>query len=185
MAQLSVRYGTALYELVVESGDLDVCLEQAITARDVLDDPKCRRVMAHPHISGPEKRAFLQTAFSGALHPQLTNFLGLLITKNRGDALVSALTAFIELGRRAKGYVEARVTSAAPLREGQVLALQNLLARKSGKQVTVHVEVDPSLVGGFSLCMDGYLADGSVRGRLRDMKNSIIKNSIIKGGEVL
>ena len=180
MAQLSTRYGRALYELALESGDLDVCLAQALTVRDVLADPKCRRILEHPHISAAEKRTFLQEAFDRGLHAHLTNFMGLLITKNRGEILMSALTVFIDLGNQAKGRTEARVVSAVHLSERQILAIQALLVRKLGKEVALFAEVDPALIGGFSIHVDGNLVDGSVRGRLY-----ALKDSIAKGGETL
>ena len=184
MARISTRYGEALYALVAESGDLDLCLEQAIIVRDALCDSKSRRVLAHPHISNLEKQDFLRNAFSGLVHRHLMDFMGLLISRNRGDMIVDSLSEFIDLGNQAKGYAEARVISAATLSERQVSALQELLDRKLGKQVALTLEVDPCLIGGFSIYVDGHYVDGTVRGRLYEMKNSVIINSIIKGGEV-
>ena len=175
MAEVSTRYGVALYDLVMERGDLEACLNQAIMVRDALLKPECRRVMAHPHIPAEEKRALLQSLFSGELNDLIMGFVSLLIARNRADALASSLTEFIGLANRAMGRVDARVISAVPLDDMQVLAVQRLLSEKLGKEAELSLEVDPALVGGFSIYVDGHCVDGTVKRRLRDMRDSIVK----------
>ncbi|MCL2368736.1 MAG: ATP synthase F1 subunit delta [Oscillospiraceae bacterium] len=173
MAELSLRYGTALYDLAAEDGSLSQCLDQAVLVRDTLQKPECRQILEHPHISGREKRAFLQKLFPRPLHTHLNGFLSLLITKNRERISISALTAFIQLANRALGHMEAHVCSATALRDSQVLALQSVLSNKLGKQVSLSLEVDPALIGGISIYVDGHLIDRSVRKQIYDMRNRI------------
>ena len=175
MAEVSVRYGVALYDLVMESGELDECLKQAHMVRDVLLKPESRQLMAHPHIPAEEKRYLMQSAFSGGLHDLLTGFVSLLIARNRAEFLADSLAEFIKLGNRAQGRIEARVVSAVELDDMQILAVRRLLSRKLGKEAEISLEVDPTLVGGFAIYVDGHCVDGTVKRRLRDMRDSIVK----------
>ena len=170
MAELSARYGKALYDLAVEQGNVDQCLDQAVLVRDVLEKPDAKRILEHPHISRAEKRAFLQRVFAGTLAGQLEHFLDLIIAKRREAIMADALTEFIRLSNRRRGLVEAEVVSAIALREEQVSALRDLIAKKMGKQVQLTCEVDPTLMGGFYLLVDGYCMDRTVKKRLQDMK---------------
>ena len=180
MAEVSTRYGTALYDLVMESGDLDESLKQAVFLQRALAKPELHQVMAHPHVSAEEKLRLIQSSFPGAFNAQLTGFISLLITKNRASFIGEALREFITLANRAQGRIDAHVVSAAKLDEMQILEIRRLLARKLGKEATISLEVDPSLVGGFAIYVDGHTVDGTVKRRLQDMRDSIVKGGGIQ-----
>jgi len=171
MAELSRRYAAALFELSRDKGALDPCFEQAFVLRDILQTDECRGVLEHPHISPSEKRAFLSEAFSGKLNEQLQNFMSLLITKNRASIMISSLTAFIDMVHHARGRIEARVVSATALDEGQIRALGAVLSKKLHKEVDILLEVDPSLIGGFRVHVDGRFMDYTIQRQLADLKN--------------
>ena len=173
MAEINRLYGKALYDASVQQGNLETCLEQASQVRGVLEGAEIQQVLKSPLIPKPEKMSLLQEAFSGTLVEPLRSYLELLIDKNREEILDSSLEAFLNLGDHWRGLVEAHVVSAAPLRADQVTALQGVLSKKLQKQVEMSVTIDPSLIGGFYLNVDGYTVDSSVRRRLQDMKHSI------------
>ncbi|MCL2580584.1 MAG: ATP synthase F1 subunit delta [Oscillospiraceae bacterium] len=174
MAGISSRYAAALFDLSRESGELDLCAQQAALVLDTLGTEQCRGIIEHPNISGEEKRIFLNSVFGGELHKHLDGFLRLMIVKNREAILVSALTQFIEMYNAFKGKTSASVISATPLDESQVTALKDLLAKKTGKQIDISLRVDPSLIGGLSVLADGFCLDNTVRTQLKEMKNSIM-----------
>jgi F-type H+-transporting ATPase subunit delta len=64
----------------------------------------------------------------------------------------------------------AHVTSARELTEAQKRSLVERLERTSGAKVTLECEIDPSLIGGAIVKMDGRIMDGSVRRRLLEIK---------------
>ena len=172
MAELSLRYAASLFDLSLESGTLDQCLAQAATVRDVLQTGECRSIMEHPHISGIEKRSFL-SAVTGNGNDLLNRFLHLLIAKHRETVMISALDEFIRLGNSYYGITEASVVSAFALDEQRIAALKDLLSRKLGKQVDISLRVDPTLIGGFFFCVDGFYVDCSVKSQLNRMKKSV------------
>jgi F-type H+-transporting ATPase subunit delta len=173
MAELSIRYGRALYGLAKQQANFDDALGQAVMVHDALSTAECRSILEHPHISKADKRAFLDKVFSGSLNTTLNDFLWLLIDKNRENIIADALAVFIDLGNRFKGLVQADITSAVQLSEAQLLALKNLLSKKLAKQVEVSLAVDPSLIGGITIAVDGRFIDRSIRTQLQDLKNSI------------
>jgi len=173
MAEVGIRYGKALYELTVENGSLDECLDQAAVVRDTLLLPACRSVLEHPHIEKTEKLAFIDSIFSGALCTSLSDFLKLLIQKNRESIAGDALAEFIRLGDIRRGRVEAHVVSAAALREEQAVALRSVLTKKLSKQVDMTFEVDPAVLGGFYIAVGGYAVDRTVKKRIEDMRNAV------------
>jgi F-type H+-transporting ATPase subunit delta len=74
--------------------------------------------------------------------------------------------------RAYKRQTTASVVSAVPLSDTQASQLTALLAKKTGKQVDVTVLVDPSVIAGISIHVDGYFLDRTVRTMLKDMKET-------------
>ncbi|MCL2699172.1 MAG: ATP synthase F1 subunit delta [Defluviitaleaceae bacterium] len=173
MAELSVRYATALFELSRDGGTLGECLKQAVVVRDALSAKECRSIIEHPQISGAEKRVFLDNVFAEGLNGHLNNFLSLLISKNRESIMTSALTTFIDMGNRVSGKTDAEVVSAVALDEGQIAVLKAKLEKKLGKTVDITTQVDPSLIGGLYVYADGHYMDHSIKKQLKDVRSNL------------
>jgi len=73
------------------------------------------------------------------------------------------------------GSTAAQVVSAVPLREDQLSALRELLNKKLDKTVTLSPRVDPALLGGLWIYVDGHVIDRSLKKQLRDITESIKK----------
>lgn len=58
--------------------------------------------------------------------------------------------------------------------------MQEKLAAVTGKQVELTCEVDPSLISGIRLQMNGEQFDGSVRRRLDNLKKSM-ESAVFEG----
>jgi F-type H+-transporting ATPase subunit delta len=173
MAGLSVRYATALFELAREKNELDASLPQAVFLRDTLKDPECKRVVSHPHISASEKMDFFKNAFSGSISEDLLGLVYLAVAKDRENYLVPALTAYIEMVNQYKRHTTAQVITASPLTESQQNALRASLSAKLNKHVDIEIKLDPSLIGGFTIYVDGFMIDSTLKKRFYDLKNEL------------
>ncbi len=56
-------------------------------------------------------------------------------------------------------------------------SLKALVKGKTGDDVIIDVDVDPSLVGGFVLDLDGYLLDASVKRQLEVIREQFIERN--------
>lgn len=169
MAELSVLYASALFNLAVESGAVDEIYEQAVMVREALADADTRRVLMHPHITNAEKRDFFGGAFKGSLHDDLYSLLLLVIDKNRESFFPPAIKTLISLIDQHRRKTSAHVLSAAGLEAGQVAVLKDILSKKLEKQVEVFVKIDPSLIGGPYINVDGYFIDRTIKRKLQDL----------------
>jgi len=173
MAQLSAIYANALFDLAVESASPNEYLEQAVFLRETLGEAGCKSIIMHPQISAAEKAAFLQKAFAGQIHDSLLGFMRLTIDKNREVFLLPALSIFIEKLRTREKQATAYVRAAKELDAAQTAKLKEMLEKKLGKQIDIQVDIDPAVIGGFSVFVDGFLIDRTVKKQLQDMKTSI------------
>jgi F-type H+-transporting ATPase subunit delta len=169
MERLSVLYASALFDLAMQANVIDDFLDQAELLRDALKDEECVRVLVHPHISAAQKRDFFIKSFGKHIHEDLLGFLFLVADKNREAFLIPALTSLIEMIERYKGKVTAEVISAADFDEKQTTAMKGLLSKKLGKNVEIALKVDPSVIGGPYIYVDGYYIDWTVKKRLSDL----------------
>lgn len=69
-----------------------------------------------------------------------------------------------------EGQSVAVVTAASELSQTQQDALSSKLAGIYGREMTVHVEVDPAVLGGMVIRVGDEIIDGSVSGRLAAMR---------------
>jgi len=173
MADLSVRYATALFELALERGLVKDYLEQAAFVSATMQDADAKRIIIHPRIPESEKFAFLDTVFKGRIHDDLLGFMRLTVTKNREEYLTPALDTLVDMIRRHQNHTTAKVVSAVALSAEQERQLLMILTRKLGKTVDLSVEVDASAIGGFRLHVDGFVFDHTLRYLLKGMKVAI------------
>ena len=173
MADLGIRYATALFELSSESGTLLEYQQQAQFLCDTLKEDNAISILVHPRISANEKYAFLTKTYGDAIHQDLMNFMKLVVSKNREAFLVPALTKLIEMIRVHNNQTTAKVVSAVPLSDEQANKLTEVLSRKLNKQVDVTVLVDPSQIAGLSIHVDGYFLDRTVKTMLKDLKETV------------
>ena len=173
MERLSVIYSTALFDLAQQQNAVDEFLNQAIFLRDSLSSTDCKRMLDHPQITADEKHEFFRTVFKGKIHEDLLGFLYLVADRNRESYLIPALTELINVIEHYNGKVTAKVMSAAPFDENQTGSLRTILSAKLDKQVELDIKVDPSLIGGPYIFVDGYYLDWTVKKRLRDMTASM------------
>ena len=169
MERLSVLYASALFDLAKERGDIDGFLAQAKLVYESLQDADCQRILVHPHITETEKRDFFTKAFAESISSDLLGFLFLVADKNREVFLIPALSAVIEKIEHYNNKITAKVFFASELSDDQLAAMKDMLCRKLSKTVEISLKIDPSVIGGPYIFVDGFYLDWTVRKRLRDL----------------
>ena len=180
MAQLSNRYAAAIFQLALARGDqegaeggLRESLNQALMLRDVMKEEECQTILTHPRISGTEKKSFLDEAFKNHVNVNLMGLLYLVVDKGREEFIVPILNEFIDMANTQLRKATALVVSAYPLKNEQRDQLAALLSRKLDKQVEIDVKVNPSVIGGLYIQVDGRYIDRTVKTRLLDLKEEM------------
>lgn len=173
MAALKDRYANALLEISDENGSLERDLEQAIILLDTLKGDEVKGFIEHPHVPNAAKQQFFNDAFSEWISEHLMNFLYLAVRKNRESYLVPVLTEFIALAKRRLGRIEAKLVSAKPLTKAQIESVRRVLVEKTKMQVELEASVDPDVIGGFYVLVDGQIFDRTVRSELNLMREHL------------
>lgn len=176
MAQLAVvrRYARALFDTARRAGTVDQLEEDLRAVDQVLHAvPRLRRALGAPTISGARKKELLAHAFGGRVSPLASRFLDLVIDRGREDVLLTTYPVFHRLANEWRNILPVEVTAAVPLTDEEREALGAAIARRTGKTVHLTVTIDPELMGGVVLRMGDTIIDGSVRNKLRQLRNRL------------
>ena len=174
-ASLSGRYATALFELAREKGSIESVESSLATVRQALtDSADFASLTASPVIGrGDASRGVAAVAKALRLDSLTANFLGVLAQNRRLKELPAIVRAFRTLAANHRGEVTAEVTSAHPLSNDQVEALKAQLRQRVGRDVTVDLSVDTSLLGGLVVKIGSQMIDSSIKTRLNSLANAM------------
>ena len=172
MADIGREYAAALFSCARETGERfsdELCAIEALLA----DNPQYIALLSSPAVALSEREALIEKAFSDAVSPTVLHFLQVLCAHGHMHAFSDCVREYCALEQAAERELTAKVVSAAPLTEEQKERLCRRLSEKSGRTVTPGYAVDPSLVGGVIVYMDGKIMDGSLAHRLQNLKEAI------------
>ena len=137
----------------------------------VLADSDAAAWFAAPRIPVADRQAAAARALE--VGPLALNLARLLIAKGRTLEAREIADAFNRLADEHEGLAQAEITTAVPLRDDQVAAMEQRLGEALGKQITATAAVDSDIIGGVVLRIDDHLIDGSVRSRLRRLRQEL------------
>lgn len=171
MTEISKEYGAALFMLAREEGKEDVYLSAIELVTGVLtSEPQFLVLLASPSVSLQERLGVIDTAFGGNVPTHILSFIKLLCEKGRVSCLLEAFEEYKSLLDASRRVYVARVTSALPLTEEEQEKLTEKLEKKLQGKVRCEYALDPSILGGIIVEIDGKIMDGSLRHRLFEMK---------------
>lgn len=171
------RYAKALYKLAVENGDCDEIYEQlrALSTRYTAID-ELKRVMINPYIPAEEKGRVMLLAAGAKPGSSLDKFILLIIRNNRAEFLRKIALSYVDLYREKHNIAKVEITTAAEMPEKEIQAILDIVKNKLGDGVTLEVttEVDPELIGGFTVTIGDVLLDASVKNELKKLRLNLL-----------
>lgn len=175
MTDLSREYGDGLYALCAEEGIAKEVLEQLQALKACFDEqPDFCRLLSNMSLSKQERVGIVDRTLRGQVHPYVLNFLKILCERGALHAFSGCEQAYREQYNRDHGVTEACVTTSAPLTEEQRRKLLIKLCSMTGHQISLREKVDPRLIGGVLLEMDGKRYDNTLRHRLQSIHQALV-----------
>ena len=174
MTEFGREYGDGLFELCAEEG-LD---DQALGELDCLNtlfrqQPDFVRLLMNMTLSRDERLHIADTALRGQVHPYILNFIKILVERGAVSEFGSCVEAYRERYAKAHDMAEAEVTTATPLSDAQRQALTARLEKMTGQRIRLKERVNPEVVGGVLLELNGKRYDNTVRQRLDNIRRAI------------
>ena len=179
MTQYANLYGKSLYDLAAEEQAEERIAEEMECVSQLLNDnPDYVRLLSEASLPKAERLHLLDEAFGDAVHPYLLNFMKILVEEDHVREFTGCCRRVRHLYNADHGITEAEAVSAVPLTDAQREALVAKLQKVSGKTVRLTCREDPSILGGLRVTMDGKLYDGTVQGRLGELRQKVTGTTI-------
>lgn len=172
---LSSRYAKAYIDLALERGNLEQSVEAAgkVLAR-MESDEKLAEMLNSPLVSRQDKAAGFASAMGDTIPQQMKDFATLVMDKGRSGIFSEILYQVIARNDVLQGVVHAGVASAVPLSPQQEKQVgEKVRSVSEARTVVLHKSVDPSLLGGMKVTVGDNVWDGTVAGRLEEIKKTL------------
>jgi F-type H+-transporting ATPase subunit delta len=157
------------------AGELDRVEEELfLFGRAVDANPELQMALTNPALNGAAKSAVVRDVLAGRAAKGSETLLIHTAANLRGRRVDAAIKTLSDLAASQRERVVAQVRVAIPLTQDQASRLANVLGRIAGRQVSLNVVVDSSVIGGVSVRLGDDVIDGSIKTRLEQARRAIV-----------
>ena len=188
-SQLAVAsvYAEALLDLAQERNAVDALSDELQSIAAMLErDPATSALFSSPLVDARARAAALERIFRGNASELLADSLQVIQRKGRLELLPAIAQSYRALRDQRQGVVDAVVTTAVPLSTELRDRLSAELAKALAKTPRLAEVVEPGILGGVVIEVDGKKFDSSVSSQLRRLEANLLEratNEIVRGRE--
>ncbi len=165
------RYARAVFEIARDNDTFDRWSEDLDAVAAVLELPETQGFLTASRVSDEQKQRLLDEHLSDVSR-EARNLVAVLVRRGRAHLARGIDEAYRDMLDEHRGIVSATVTTAVPLaddlRDGVESSLRD---RMGGRDLRLVSTVDENILGGMVARVGDQVIDGSVRTRLRHMRN--------------
>jgi len=139
----------------------------------VAADPEMTELIENPRLTETQIAELFIGIGADRLDDNCHNFIRLL-AENRRLKLLPEIAALFEIQRRdAEQSIRAELITAFPVTAAQQAAVTAALKQRLGREIELECITDATLLGGAIIRAGDLVIDGSVRGKLERLGNSL------------
>lgn len=97
------------------------------------------------------------------------NFYTILLRNNDLKLINKVIEKIEEIDKEERGVKEVEVTGAKKIDKDLVLKLREII----GNKTEIQEKIDPDLIGGLKIQINDLLIDGSIKGKLNKLRQSL------------
>jgi F-type H+-transporting ATPase subunit delta len=162
---------TAMFLRAERTGTLDDVEDQIFRfGRLIAGNPELARALDDQHRATRDKEELIRRLLDGKAAPLTVELLSALAGDSEGRAFSYGVDQLVDEAAQRQVKVVAMVTSAVELTPDQQARLTAGLQHIYSRPVVIHVDVDPSLQGGLLVRVGDEVIDGSISGRIAELK---------------
>ena len=173
-------YAEALFEAARDRGELEETLDNLREFLGALEESEELRLFFYgTQIPDHQKRRAIDGLAEG-MTVATRNFLKVLTDNDRTEILDEVVLRYEDLVKEHLGRVEVDLTTAVELSQEELNRVKYRLGRiLEGKEIILETHVDPDLVGGAVFRFGGRQIDGSVRGQLSSLRETMYERGAV------
>ena len=176
MAKIINEYSDALFSVARENSAEKEYLDALNTVCDAFGENEEFLVLLRS-VSVPksERLGALETVFSNRVPENVLSFLSLLCERGRIQEVFDIRNEYEKLYFAFSNISSARITSAMPLSETEKAKLEAKIEKLCSHKIRAEYSIDASLLGGIRVEVDSKVIDGSVKHRLDELKEVMLR----------
>jgi len=170
---LAGRYATALYQLAINSKQVDTILQDLNSFSVLIDEnEQLQKLIYSPVFGAEEKSSAITKLLKKAKAKDLVvQFIGTIAKNGRLFAIKEIIFAFNKEVDTRRGKLSAEVVSAIPLDDKRQAQIHKLIISIAGaKEVSLVMRIDASLIGGLVIRIGSRMFDTSLKTKLNRLE---------------
>ena len=173
MKQTEIEYAEALFILALEDNVTEEYAEHLRVINTLIsENPDYLEVLFSPAIPLSDRLSAIDEAFS-SMPENIVSFLKLLCENGHIRTVSLCIAEYERLLKQKLNTASANIFSAVELTEAQKQSVCKKLSDMTNKNREPRFILDPSLIGGIKIEIEGKTYDGSIKHRLHDIKDVI------------
>jgi len=170
----SGAYAEALFEIAKAEGSLETVEDELFkVARTLEANEQLRAVLSDEAIPVERRQSLIESLLGGKASAVTTALVGFVVGLGRSKSLPEIIDKLVARAAAERHEAVADVRTAFAIDEDRRDKLAEALGRATGKQVTVKVTIDPSVLGGVVARVGDTVIDGTVRHRIEQLRESL------------
>jgi F-type H+-transporting ATPase subunit delta len=178
MQTIARPYAKALFELALKHQALDMCSDALADLSTSVEDNQMQKLIDHPEVSADMLVDVLTTVIKRSLakhkHIEAIEHAVIIIARQQRLSVLPEIYRQYEMlkaehGRKCSGVV----FTAVELNSSEMQKLSAGLEKKLNKTVELSQVIQPELLGGAKIQIGDMVIDGSIRGRLQRLSQTL------------
>ncbi|QJQ95612.1 MULTISPECIES: F0F1 ATP synthase subunit delta [Halomonadaceae] len=166
-------YAKAVFEYARDHQALTTWSEWLAKLGQVAANDEMQALFSSPKLANQQKVALLLEIAEVEVDDAARRFLDAVAEKGRLAALEAIALQFDALRAEHEQRIDVTVISAYALEDKQQNKLASALKKRLNREISITTQVDSTLLGGVILRAGDTVIDGSVRGRLNRLRESL------------
>lgn len=173
IATIARPYANAVFDIAKAEKHLDAWSRQLSFAAAAAAEPTVKEVIDAPSVTNDEKAQKIAQVCGDALDQMGRRFVQVLARNKRLNLLPEISAQFEKLRAQEEKSLDVEVISAYELTEQEQTRLADVLHRRFEREIQLTSRVDATLMGGVIIRAGDTVIDGSVRGKLEKLAESL------------
>ncbi len=168
-------YAEAILHVAEEQGQAEALQDELVDLVKFLDsDPAIEQFFGSPLVEEGPHAEVIEKAFRGRASDLLVDSLQVINRKGRLSALRAIASEYRAALRDLRGWMDVHVRTAVPLTDALRARLTDALAASTSRKPALIEHVDPAVVGGLIVQIEGRKIDASLASRLHHLSEALL-----------
>ena len=168
------KYSQALYEVAVKEKEANQILARLYNLRNLLKSiPELNQLLLTRRVQVKDKMIILNNILGDKISVIEMDLLILLVKNGHMILFAEVVKRFNYLLEKNSEVIKVEITTSIRLSNDEIQQISSKIENIIQKKIDILAETDSSIMGGIKLRVDNTLIDGSVHGRLQQIRDML------------